>query len=208
MGDYDAPAFPLLPHVPSLTSGRAKPDTRRTLLSRRDSLTERERTEKSRAICERARAWIAGHSPALVALYANKGSEVETTSLDEGLRAAGFRIAYPRVIENERVLAFCEVGVSELVSSRWGLREPAADAPRVAIDLIDAFVLPGLAFDREGGRIGWGMGHYDATLAIARADALRVGLAFECQVVERVPREAHDAVLGAIITEVATHVVA
>lgn len=197
-------------HVNSSSSTGAKPDTRRTLLSRRDALTERERTEKSAAICVRAGMLLEERCPrgALVALYARKGSEVEPVSLDFALRLAGFRIAYPRVVQDDRVLAFSAVTVDDLVPSRWGLREPAADAPRVPLEEVAAFVLPGLAFDRAGGRVGWGKGHYDATLAAARAGALSIGLAFECQLVERVPREAHDVALGAIITEVATHVVA
>lgn len=199
----------MLLHVPS-SAGRGKPDTRRTLLSRRDSLTERERAEHSRVICDRACAFLIDEcARGVIALYAEKGSEVATARLDAGLRAAGFRIVYPRVIDAARVLAFAEVEIAELVVSRWGLREPAVDAARpVAVDAIDAFVLPGLAFDRAGGRVGWGKGHYDATLAAARADALAIGLAFECQVVERVPHESHDVMLDAIVTEVTTHVVA
>ena len=178
------------------------------MLSRRDALTTDERAARSETICERAvrlveQQCVAG---ALIALYANKGSEVATSALDAALRARGFRVAYPRVLDGERVLAFAEVAIGELVPSRYGLREPAADAPRVALDEIAAFVVPGLAFDRSGGRIGWGMGHYDATLGAAGA-AKRIGLAFECQLVDRVPRESHDAVLEAIITEVTTHVV-
>jgi 5-formyltetrahydrofolate cyclo-ligase len=161
-------------------------------------------------ICERAADVIAIRCAAgsLIALYAHKGSEVETAALDERLRASGFRIAYPRVVDESRVLAFFEVAIDALGKSRWGLREPNADADRVAIETIAAFVVPGLAFDRAGGRIGWGKGHYDATLTAARADAECIGLAFECQVVENVPRESHDVALDAIITEVATHVVA
>lgn len=209
MGDYDAKAFPLLPHVPSLSTGRGKPDTRRAQLSRRDSLTERERVDKSHAICARAAAFIAKRCErgSLIALYASTGSEVETITLDGALRAAGSRIVYPRVIPDTRVLLFSEVQVDELVASRWGLREPAADAAHVVLTEIAMFVVPGVAFDVSGGRIGWGKGHYDATLALA-PDAARIGLGFACQVIDRVPRESHDARLHAIITEVATHVVA
>lgn len=178
------------------------------LLSRRDALTERDRSEKSRAICARAAAMIADRCPAgaVVALYANKGSEVETALLDETLRAAGFRIAYPRVVDERRVLAFHEVMIDELVVARWGLREPTAIAAAVVLEEISAFVVPGLAFDRQGGRVGWGKGHYDATLAAA--PGVRIGLAFECQLIDNVPRESHDVALDAIITEVATLVVA
>lgn len=207
--DYDAAAIPLLPHVTSST-GRAKPDTRRLLLSRRDALTERDRTTYSGAICSRAAEVIAERCAArsVVALYANKGSEVETALLDETLRAGGFRIAYPRVVDDARVLAFHAVTIDELVPSRWGLREPTAQVAAVVLEEISAFVVPGLAFDRRGGRVGWGMGHYDATFAAAATGAERIGLAFECQVIDNVPRESHDVALDAIITEVATHVVA
>jgi len=196
--------------VPS-TTGRAKPDTRRLLLSRRDALTARERTEKSRAICVRAAALIEARCAAgsIVALYAHKGTEVETTMLDETLRAGGFRIAYPRVVDDVRVLAFHEVSIVDLdVSPRWQLREPGILATTVAIDEISAFIIPGLAFDRGGGRLGWGKGHYDATLAVAHPNAVRIGLAFAVQVLsDNVPREPHDALLDAVMTEVTTHVV-
>ena len=59
-----------------------------------------------------------------------------------------------------------------------------------------------------GGRIGWGRGHYDATFAVASPGALRIGLAFECQLIDQVAREPHDIALHILITEVATYVVA
>ena len=190
----------------SSSTGRGKPDTRRTLLSRRDALTDRERADKSVAICERAAAYLAGRCEpgSVVALYAHKGSEVETTRLDELLRAQGIRVAYPRVMDDQHELAFSEVAITDLVQSgRWGLREPTTEA--IPLGEIRAFVMPGLAFDRAGGRVGWGKGHYDATLQ--KTSALRVAVAFDFQVIDSVPHEAHDAVLDAIITETTTHVV-
>jgi 5-formyltetrahydrofolate cyclo-ligase len=188
---------------------RGKPATRRTLLARRDALTERERADKSALICARAGALLIDRlpAPATVAIYAPKGTEVETRPLDEALRAGGYTVVYPRVIDEARVLAFHPVVVDALVPGRFGLREPPTDAPAVALDAISAFVVPGLAFDRGGGRVGWGRGYYDATLTLA-AGALRIGLAFECQLTERVPRESHDALLHEIITEAATYTVA
>ena len=143
---------------------------------------------------------------AVVTLYSAKGSEVDTVRLDGLARERGLVVAYPRV-ERGRLLSFCAATLDDLAPAGFGLREPPAGARAVALANIAAFVVPGLAFDRAGGRIGWGRGHYDATFAAAPG-ALRVGLAYERQVIDHVAREAHDVALHILITEVATHVVA
>lgn len=172
-------------------------------------MTVEERVAASALVAARVETLLAErvNPGGVVALYAAKGSEVETGLIDAAARRAKFRIVYPRVIDGDRVLAFHEVQRDELVTSRFALMEPRAEMPRVDLEDIAAFVVPGLAFDREGGRVGWGRGHYDATFALARMDALRVGLAFECQVVDRVPREAHDALVHFVVTEATTYVV-
>lgn len=191
---------------PTSQGPRGKHATRRSLLARRDALTERERAERSARIAASTHALLRGRLAvgATVALYAAKGSEVDPSALDAALRADGFEVAYPRVVDDERELVFHAATLGELVPARFGLREPPPAAPVVPLSAIAAFVVPGLAFDRAGGRVGWGRGHYDATFARATA-ALRIGLAFECQLVERVPREAHDVLLQALVTEAAVY---
>ena len=156
-------------------------------LSRRDALSVEERAAASAAICDAANALLAERvvPRAVVALYAAKGSEVDTS----------------------RMLMFHAVTLDELAPARFGLREPSADAPQVAVSDVAAFVVPGLAFDRAGGRIGWGRGHYDATFAAASPTALRVGLAYECQLIDHVTPEPHDVALHILITEATTYVV-
>ena len=190
-------------------SSRNKRVTRRVLLAQRDALSEAERAEKSQRIAEAADALLAKHveAGAVVALYAAKGSEVSTAGIDAAARARGLVVAYPRVIGDGRPLAFHAARIDELVPAGFGLREPPLHAPEIELAKIAVFFLPGLAFDRGGGRVGWGRGHYDATLAAA-PDARRVGLAFDFQIVDGVPREPHDAPLHAILTEVATYTVA
>jgi 5-formyltetrahydrofolate cyclo-ligase len=175
----------------------------------RDAMTAAERAAASAVICDAANALLARLRPGqLVTLYAAKGSEVDPARIDGFARAHALVVAYPRVQGHTRLLAFHAVAPEALAPARFGLSEPSADAPAVALGDVAAFVVPGLAFDRTGGRIGWGRGHYDATLAAASPSALRIGLAYECQVVEEVTREPHDAALHFIITEVATHAVA
>ena len=155
-----------------------------------------EREAASAIIATRVNAILVQNPPGVLALYAAKGSEVDTAPIDAAAREAGWRVAYPRVTE-DRVLAFHAVALDELVPAAMDLREPPATSPQVTPDV---FVVPGLAFDREGGRVGWGRGHYDATLANAPR-ALRIGVAFEAQMVPRVASEPHDVEMHVVLTE-------
>ncbi len=168
-------------------------------------MTADDRALASARIAERVNELLGMQERIVLALYAPKGSEVDTALVDEHVRRAGGRVVYPRVVDEARVLEFYEVAPEHLVASRFGLREPRSDwRDVVGLVEITAFVIPGVAFDRTGGRIGWGRGHYDATLANA-PKALRIGLAFECQVVDEVAREPHDAPLHYVVTEAATY---
>ena len=187
------------------TGPRGKPVTRRTVLSRRDALTPEERAAATLRIAEEVEALLRTlPAGAVVGLYAGKGSELATDEIDRRARALGLRVAYPRVVDNAKRLVFAEATIGELVAGRFGLREPAASAREVELTEVAAFVVPGIAFDRSGGRIGWGHGHYDATLTAAPV-AVRIGVAFECQVLDHVPRDPHDALLHHVVTEVATY---
>lgn len=155
---------------------------------------------------------LAGVAPAsaapplrTIALYAAKGSEVDTTPIDVAARARGWRVVYPRVIAGQRAMTFHLATPTELVAATFGLREPTATAPLVDGGELSVICVPGLAFDRGGGRLGWGHGYYDATLAQLGAHRpLLLGLAFECQIINELPREAHDVLLDRVITEATT----
>lgn len=197
------PVYPAVSSSGSL-SQRDKNVTRRALRSRRDGLDALHRNVASRRIADRVCAML--QNCKTVALYAPKGSEVDTLAIDQQLRGAGASIVYPRISDNTTVLDFHQVSPEQLIASRFGLREPAPEShPLVELAAIEAFVVPGLAFDRGGWRIGWGRGHYDATLAAARPDSLRVGVGFDCQVVDELPHEPHDMRLHYVITELTNH---
>ena len=186
---------------------RGKVATRRALRLRRDTLAPHVRAAASSEICRRALAVITAKlaQGTTVALYAAKHTEVDPSELDEAARAAGYGVVYPRVVEDGAapLLQFHRVTLPQLELGRFGLRQPAANAPLVPTEEIAGFIVPGLAFDRAGGRIGWGHGYYDTTLT-AVPTALRIGLGFDCQVIDHVPRDPHDALLHTIITEVVT----
>jgi 5-formyltetrahydrofolate cyclo-ligase len=88
----------------------------------------------------------------------------------------------------------------ELHPARFGLLEPAADSPEALPQRIDVFVVPGLGFDARGARLGYGKGFYDSALAAAPR-ALRIGVAFDCQIVHEIPEHAGDQRVDVIVTE-------
>ena len=177
------------------------------MLSLRDALAPRDREAFSIAIAGRVDAVIAERTPAVLAMYAAKGSEVGTAAIDAAARARGVRVVYPRIVGAERQLVFSEVTLDQMVPGRFGISEPREDAPAIALSEIGAFLIPGVAFDRtSGARLGWGRGHYDSTLSRVPA-ALRIGLAFEIQLIDGIAHEPHDVAMNLIVTEVATYVV-
>lgn len=136
-----------------------------------------------------------------VALFAAVASELDPGPAAAALRARGVELFYPRVVAGERRLEFHPVASeAELVPGAFGIPEPAAGSPVAAVGSIEVFVVPGLAFDAGGARIGWGRGYYDRTLAVA-ADRLRIGYCFDCQLVEAVPRARDDLAMHIIVTE-------
>lgn len=137
----------------------------------------------------------------VVAGYAALAEEIDPAPLMEALRAAGCDIALPAVERRAAPLVFrrwragdpCRAGA-------FGIIEPLADAPELVPDLL---LVPLLAFDDAGYRLGYGGGYYDRTLARLREGGapLAIGLAFAAQRVASLPREAHDMPLDLIATE-------
>ena len=175
---------------------------RRDARARRDAMPADDRAAASARICVHATAALLARVPAgaVVALYAAKASEVDLAALDAALRAAGRRVAYPRVVADARPLGFAEATLDDLVAAPLGLREPAATAALLSAAELAAIVVPGVAFDRAGHRLGYGRGHYDATLAASRS-AYAIGVAFDCQIVAPLDAEPHDVAVRAVITE-------
>ena len=128
--------------------------------------------------------------------------EVETATLAVKAWAEGKNIAVPRVDwEGQRMepleIKSLDVGMR---TARQGVREPV-DGRVVPLDSIDMVVVPGLAFDRRGYRVGRGRGFYDRFLAQRGFGGVRCALCFHEQLIEEVPREAHDSPMDLIVTD-------
>ncbi|MGE5190679.1 MAG: 5-formyltetrahydrofolate cyclo-ligase [Gemmatimonadota bacterium] len=137
-----------------------------------------------------------------VALYAAMRGEVGTDLIRSRCLAAGVHLYYPRVMDDGELSFFRHREGDGWVPGRFGIREPRAvsgdEGVRAGFDVV---VVPGLAFDARGRRLGQGYGCYDRFLAALDGSAVTVGLAFSWQLVPEVPVEAWDVPVDAVVTE-------
>ncbi len=171
---------------------------RQTMQARRDALPAEVREEVGARLAVTGLRVLRGHrgiEGAVIAGYMPFRSEIDPLPLMQALADAGARLALPRM-EGEHLVLHAFAFGDVLVSGPYGILEPTASAPTVVPDII---LTPLLAFDTQGGRLGYGKGFYDRLFA-AHPTALRVGLAFPEQQVTRVPRAPHDASLHLVLT--------
>jgi 5-formyltetrahydrofolate cyclo-ligase len=177
-----------------------KRELRAELIAARARLGAAERQAASEAIAARLLALESCRAAATVGLYAALGTEVDSAPVARAVLGRGGRIVYPRTVPGDRRLVFCSCWPEELVRGPLGAGEPPPGAREVALAEIDCFVIPGVAFSRDGLRLGRGGGYYDVTLKQVPG-AVRLGVGFDLQVVEALPREPHDVPLDAVVTE-------
>jgi len=180
---------------------------RKEILRAREALSSAEIERKSTAIIRRLAATKEFLKSGLVMCYMDFRNEVRTAELIKECLAAGKRTAFPLVLDTEgsrREMAAYEVRdvEREMEPGTWGILEPKRNVAReVSPEEIDLVVVPGVVFDLRRYRIGYGAGYYDRFLRRARKDCFKIGIAFELQIVDRVPVEEHDMQLDMIITE-------
>ncbi len=177
-----------------------KKSLRLEMLQRRSALSPREWTLLSRLVQQRFLASELFLSSGVLALYAPVRHEVDTAEVMGEALAAGKKILFPVVAAGE--LLFREItNRSDLVTGAFGIAEPGPGCPQRLPEEVDCFVVPGVAFDKSGRRIGYGKGYYDRTLHALEGMGRLVGFGFDFQLVEEIAGEPHDVALDLIITE-------
>ena len=132
-------------------------------------------------------------------LYHGMGTEPDTARLLPALRAMGKRVCLPRCLPGQGLEARLVGPDSALVPHPFGMLEPGADCPPVERDRIDLILVPGLAFDRSGGRLGRGGGYYDRFLA--GYPGFTAALCRRALLLDRVPRAGHDLGVDLVVAE-------
>lgn len=180
-----------------------KEEIRKKILSQRFKMSQREVQAKSEVICSYLISSKQFREAKIISLYSPIKKEVRTedifnAAIDKG-KIVGFPVSDPKNLE----ITYFEVdGMSELLKGTYGIMEPPSDKERmINVSDIDLIIIPGVAFDERGFRIGYGGGYFDRLLGRDDIKAITMALAFDSQVVSKIPEESHDVRVDFIFTE-------
>jgi 5-formyltetrahydrofolate cyclo-ligase len=177
----------------------AKAALRRQMRDRRRRLPPDERARLAEAIEASLFALSEFEQRGTVLLFSSFGSEVPTDGIASRALSEGRRVLMPFL--DREVMHAAELHPGDVpMPTSYGPNEPPTRLP-IDPGHVDAIVVPGLAFDREGFRLGYGGGHYDRYLRAMPSHALRIGIAFHLQVVDAVPHGPGDEQVDVIVTE-------
>ncbi len=184
---------------------RRKAEFRRRGLAARRAMADRD--EASRRIAARVRELPEWSRAETVMCFVAMEDEVDTRALLAEVMSGARKLVVPFCHGNELGLFHLQ-DFEELQPGSMRIMEPRAELrglPQKTVSplALDLILVPGVAFDSSGGRVGFGKGYYDRLLARVRADAVRIGLAFACQMFDAVPVDSHDMRLDFVVTEVA-----
>ena len=195
-----------------------KAELRRAVIARRDALDLDVRAAKSAIICARLVELLdrlGAAAPHTVAVYAAMGSEVDPAAFAAAAAKRGWRVAYPCMLSATDAMAcgqrMCMRAVSAgdaseapfIAHPTWAFAATGVDSdhfPIVPAKALDMIVVPLVAFDRVGARLGYGGGCYDRYLPTLSPACQIIGIAFDEQRVDHVPTDAHDLPLSHIIS--------
>lgn len=169
---------------------------RREMRLRLSQIAPHQRAAWSRGIARRVLAMDDVAKAQRLMLFCGMDTEPDTLPLMDRLAGMGKEVYLPRVLGKGEMDMVRYLPGCPMTPGPYGILQPVGPACRLAPHLVLA---PGVAFDRWGGRLGHGAGYYDRFLAHTGAPA--VGLAFELQMVEKVPGEEHDVKMGLVITQ-------
>jgi 5-formyltetrahydrofolate cyclo-ligase len=163
-----------------------------------------DKDEASRMILQRLMSMPEYEMAQTVAFYVDVRDEVRTRFALAKALSTRKRIVVPYC--EDKKLALCRIcQLDELEAGRFGVLEPRREFRQphriLSASQSDLIVVPGVAFDRHGGRMGHGLGYYDRLLAALPPTTVLVGLAYECQVFDQIPVDTHDVSMDWVITE-------
>ena len=173
---------------------------RNQLRERLSRLKPEEKLKRSEEILERLYRHPSFLKARTLLIYLALPAEVQTRALVDEARKKEKKVYVPRVDPEKKRIWMIEVTDPEKLGPGFrGILEPPFDQTRIGDPKdLDLAIIPGLGFDRDGGRLGRGEGYFDRFLQEAQR-AYKIGLAFECQIIEKIPRTSHDVVMDEVL---------
>ena len=172
----------------------------------RDKIPEEIRIEKTRQIAANFIKTDEYRKAKAVLIYYPFRSELDTTIILKKAQKDGKKIILPRVLGDRLDLYFVENLKTQLEKGNFGIMEPITNICKSAsISDIDLAVIPGVCFDKNFNRIGYGGGFYDRLIPLLHKGIKKISLCFEMQVIDRIPVSCHDVKVDKIITESNTY---
>jgi 5-formyltetrahydrofolate cyclo-ligase len=175
-----------------------KASLRKQVAKARDGLSPEERRTKSREIGSRLFQLPEFIAASVILFFASFRSEVDTEPMIRQALAMGKRVVLPKVKGKELALFEIKKVDTDVSAGAWGIPEPHEKNP-ITLESVDLIIVPGLAFDERGNRLGYGAGFYDKLLSSFTKTT--AALAYEVQVVSEVPAAKHDVPIHKIVTE-------
>ena len=181
-----------------------KRELRRVVKERFRALDAEEKQQKSAAVVLLLGEILAQREASVVALFSPMNDEVQIAPLVEKLAKEGrCRVVLPRVesmADGEAEMEFYDYEPTQLAVGAFGIIEPQAGEPCEASE-IDVMVVPGVAFDRNGGRLGRGKGYYDRYISREEFRAECIGVCFDFQLFDELPTEPHDRAMDMVVSD-------
>lgn len=180
----------------------AKSDIRKTILDKRNSTSPLDIVNNSRIISNSVISTKEYQSSLSVGIYYSIGSEVKTFDIIKHSLENKKEIALPRVIDSTKIQFFKimedKFEKIKFTKGKYGIFENSIST--TIIDKFDLLIIPGIAFDLKGYRIGYGKGYYDRFLSLGKSKCI-MGLSYESQIINEIPNNEHDIPVDIIITE-------
>lgn len=178
-----------------------KKDIRKNTLLKRDNISESIKSEWDGIIFEKLISSSFYKNSKDIFVFVSFRSEVDTHKIIKNALMDGKNIYVPKVIsKDEGMKAYKIKSLEDMEVGYYGILEPKSCCQEISPNFIDLVIIPGAAFDKNGGRIGYGGGYYDRFLPLLRGSVKKIAIAYKLQVIDSVPMEEKDIRVDEIIT--------
>lgn len=185
-----------------IKTSKTKSEYRNHIIKKRDALSLSEKNKKDDDIYKIIINSDLFIRSKVLFIYISFGNEVNTHKIIQYALDMGKEVCVPKVISRLKGMRALKItDLKELEISSYGILEPKDNSQEILLENMDLAIIPGLAFDLKGGRLGYGGGFYDRFFSDTNIDIRKIALAYEFQLLDGLPLEEHDITIDGIITE-------